>query len=107
MDTISLTNNAHMQFLMIANSGWWNSLSPNLKKLISKAAFSAEEKSVKVLKQIEISSYKEAIKNGMRIALLSSDDRDYWREKSGPIYEAFLEKTGVDGQLMFDSINGY
>ena len=107
MDTISLTNSANMQFLMIANGNWWNSVSSNLKKMILKAALSAEEKSVQVLKSIEVESYKESIENGMSIALLSSDDRDFWREKSAPIYKAFLEKTGSDGQLMFDSITGY
>ena len=49
MDTISLTNNANMQFLMIANSSWWNSLNPNLRKFISRAALTTEEKSVENL----------------------------------------------------------
>ena len=48
-----------------------------------------------------------AIENGMKIVLLSSDDRDYWREKSSPVYKVFLERTGADGQIAFDSIAGY
>ena len=106
MDTISLTNSANMQFLMIANNGWWNSLSPHLRALISKTSVLAEERSLKVLKNIEAASYKEAISHGMKIVLLSSDDRDYWREKSAPVYKLFLERTGADGQVAFDSIIG-
>ena len=107
MDTISLTNIANMQFLMIANNSWWNSLSPNLRTIISRAALTAEKKSVEILKSIEVSSYKEAIGNGMSIVLISNDDRDYWREKSSPVYKRFLDKTGPKGQLAFDSISGY
>ena len=107
MDTISLTNNANMQFLMIANNSWWNSLNPNLRKFISRAALTTEEKSVEMLKSIEVSAYKEAIENGMTIVLLSNDDRDYWKEKSSPVYKSFLDKTGSKGQLAFDSISGY
>ena len=107
MDTISLTNSANMQFLMIANSRWWNSLSPHLRTLISKTSVMAEEKSMEDLKLIEADSFKEAIENGMKIVLLSSDDRDYWREKSSPVYKVFLDRTGSDGQVAFDSITGY
>ena len=107
MDTISLTNSANMQFLMIANNSWWNSLSPNLRQFVSQAALTSEKKSVEMLKNIEGSSYNEAIKNGMSIVLLSNDDRDYWREKSGPVYKDFLDKTGSNGQEAFDSISGY
>ena len=107
MDTISLTNSANIQFLMIANNSWWNSLGPDLRKIISSAALTAEKKSVEMLKNIEVSSYKEAIENGMKIAILSNDDRDYWKEKSGPVYKSFLDKTGATGQLAFDSISGY
>ena len=107
MDTISLTNNANVQFLMIANNSWWNSLSPKLRKFILRAALASEEKSVEMLKSIEVSAYKEAIENGMTIVLLSNDDRDYWKEKSSPVYKSFLDKTGSKGQLAFDSISGY
>ena len=103
MDTISLTNNANMQFLLVTNNRWWNSLTTNTRRLISQAASSAEEKSVKMLKSIEVASFNEAIQNGMRIVVLSNDDRDYWREKSGPIYENFLENTGSNGQVAFDA----
>ena len=107
MDTISLTNSANLQFLMIANNGWWNSLSPNLRKRISDAAEVAEEKSVESLKNIESTSFKKAIENGMKIVLLSTDDKDYWRELSIPIYKRFLERTGESGQLAFDSVNSF
>ena len=105
MDTISLTNNASIQFLLVANNRWWNSLSANTQRLISQAALAAEEKSVETLKSIEVKSFNEAIRNGMRIIILSNDDRDYWREKAVPIYENFLENTGLDGQRAFETVN--
>mgnify|MGYP001189530158 CR=1 FL=1 len=107
MDTISLTNNANLQFLMIANRSWWNSISPNLRSYISTTATAAEVESVKVLKSLEAESYKQAIENGMKLVLLSNDDRDYWKEKSSPIYKKFLEKTGAKGQEVFDIVNSF
>ena len=106
MDTISITNSASVQFLLIANSRWWNSLNNNIRQAISKAAFAAERKSIEEIKKIEIAGYNEAIENGMNLVVLSNDDKDYWKEKSGPIYKKFLENTGIDGQIAFDSIIG-
>ena len=107
MDTVSLANSASIQFLMIANQSWWNSLNQKTKRLISRAALAAENDSLAKLKRIEEDSYKEAIKNGMSIVVLSNDDREYWREKSSPIYKKFLENTGAEGQLAFDTASDY
>ena len=107
MDTISITNSANIQFLLIANSRWWNSLNNNVRKIISKAAVAAERKSIEEMKKIEMAGYGEAIRNGMNLVVLSNDDKDYWKEKSGPIYKNFLENTGRDGQIAFDSIVRY
>ena len=107
MDTISITNSASVQFLLVVNSRWWNSLSNNLRQTISKAAFAAERKSVEEIKKIEIAAYNAAIQNGMNLIVLSNDDKDYWREKSEPIYKKFLENTGSDGQMFFESVVGF
>ena len=92
---------------MVVNSRWWNSLSNNLRQTISKAAFAAERKSVEEIKKIEIAGYNAAIQNGMKLIVLSNDDKDYWREKSEPIYKKFLENTGSDGQMFFESVVGF
>ena len=105
MDTISITNSSSVQFLLIANSRWWNSLSNSVRLAISKAAVAAERKSIEEIKKIEIASYNEAIKNGMNLVVLSNDDKDHWREKSGPIYKKFLDDTGSEGQIAFDSVS--
>ena len=104
MNTLSITNSASVQFLLIANSRWWNSLNNNVRQTISKVAFIAELKSIEEMKKIEIAGYNQAIQNGMNLVVLSNDDKDYWKEKSGPIYKKFLENTGSDGQLAFDSV---
>ena len=70
-------------------------------------AFAAERKSVEEIKKIEIAGYNEAIQNGMNLIVLSNDDKDYWKEKSRPIYKEFLENTGSDGQMVFDSVIGF
>ena len=107
MDNISITNSANIQFLLVANSRWWNSLNNNLQKIISKAAFAAERKSIEEIKKIEMVGYSEAIQNGMNLVVLSNDDKDYWKEKSGPIYKKFLANSGRDGQVAFDTVIGY
>jgi C4-dicarboxylate-binding protein DctP len=107
MDTVSITNSASVQFLLVANSSWWNSLSNNVRQTVSRAAYSAERRSIEELKKIEISAYNEAIQNGMNLVILSNDDKDYWKEKSGPIYKKFLARTGSNGQAAFDLVISY
>ena len=107
MNTLSITNSASVQFLLIANSRWWNSLSNNVRQTISKVASAAERKSIEEMKKIERAGYNQAIQNGMNLVVLSNDDKDYWKEKSGPIYKKFLENTGSSGQIAFDSITGF
>ena len=52
-------------------------------------------------------SYKEVLENGMKLVILSDDDRNYWKEKSEPIYKNFLEKTGEEGMELFLLINNF
>ena len=105
MDTISITNHASIQFLVIVNSRWWNFLDNRKREIISKASLNAELRSNIRMKELEIESYQEALKNGMNLVVLSDDDRDFWKEKSGPIYKKYLEDSGEDGQLLFDIAN--
>ena len=107
MDTISLTNNANIQFITIVNSRWWSKLNQFNKKVILDAALNAENRSIESIKKIEADSYKEVLENGMKLVILSDDDRNYWKEKSEPIYKNFLEKTGEEGMELFLLINNF
>ena len=107
MDTISLTNNANIQFITIVNSRWWSKLNQFNKRVILDAALNAESRSIDSIKKIEADSYKEVLENGMKLVILSDDDRNYWKEKSEPIYKNFLEKTGEEGMELFLLINNF
>ncbi|MEE2773690.1 MAG: TRAP transporter substrate-binding protein DctP [Pseudomonadota bacterium] len=102
MDTISLSNSATIQFLIVVNTRWWNSLDFKLKTIISNAAEKAQKFANEKLKEMESNAFRKALENGMTLEVLSDDDRDYWKEKSFPIYERYLEDSGPSGQELFD-----
>ena len=107
MDTVSITNNASVQFIIVVNSRWWNNLNQFNKNIISDAAFNAEKRSIDAMKKIEADSYKEILQNGMKLVVLSDDDRGNWKERSEPIYRKFLERTGEQGMELFLLINNF
>ena len=107
MDTISITNSANIQFVTVVNSAWWRNLGFQNKKIISDAVINAEKRAAETINQIEADSYKEVIQNGMKLVILSDDDRDYWKEKSEPIYRKFFEQTGQQGMELFLLISNY
>ena len=107
MDTISITNHASLQFLSLANSDWWLSLSSGVRSIIMEAAEKVEIDSRKRLKVLEENAYLSAMKNGMNIVILSDEDRELWKFKSIPVYQNYIEISGEDGQLIFDEANNY
>ena len=102
MDTISLSNSANVQFLVLVSTRWWNSLDFRHRSIISNAAVETQKFAMENMKKMESNAFRKAIENGMTLAVLSDDDRDYWKEKSFPIYEKYLEDTGPVGQELID-----
>ncbi len=94
MDTITVTNHANIEFIVVVNTDFWNGLSDEHKALIEAAAAKAETDVRDRVSQIEADAYAAAKENGMNVYQPSAAEIDAWRAVSQPVYDAYSEKAG-------------
>jgi C4-dicarboxylate-binding protein DctP len=107
MDTITVTNHADIEFIVVVNTDWWNGLPAEHQQIISTAAVNAENSVRDEMAAIEQRAYDAATENGMTIYTPSAEEIATWRKVSQPVYDAFLEKTGDAGKAMLDAAAGF
>lgn len=103
MDTITVTNHADIEFVVVVNTKWWNGLSKELQGQIREAANVAQENVRDRMSAIEAEAYAAAKQNGMTIVELSDADLAAWKAVSQPVYDAYLKATGDLGQRVLDA----
>ncbi|MGR3801858.1 TRAP transporter substrate-binding protein [Marinibacterium profundimaris] len=104
MDTITVTNHADIEFVVVVNTEWWNGLSEEIRTQISEAAAVAQEDVRDRMSQIEAEAYAAAEENGMTIVELSDEDLAAWAEVVQPVYDNYVAATGDAGQKILDSV---
>ena len=103
MDTITVTNHADIEFVVVVNNDWWDGLSPEIQGHIRDAAAVAQETVRDKMSQIEADAYAAAKENGMTVVELSDADLAAWKAVSQPVYDAYLAATGDAGQAILDA----
>jgi C4-dicarboxylate-binding protein DctP len=103
MDTITVTNHADIEFIVVVNTEWWNGLPQEHRDIISAAAVNAENAVRDEMSAIEARAYAAATENGMSIYTPTAEEMAQWKNASQPVYDAFLEKTGDQGKAMLDA----
>lgn len=103
MDTITVTNNADIEFIVVVNTDFWNGLSEEHKAIVQAAALTAENDVRDRMSQIEADAYKAAEENGMTVYRPTAEEITAWKTVSEPVYEAYIEKTGDLGQKIMDA----
>jgi C4-dicarboxylate-binding protein DctP len=106
MDTITVTNHADIEFIVVANTDWWESLPAEHRAIIETAAMNAEAHVRDAMSQIEAEAYAAAEENGMAIYQPTTDELSAWREVSQPVYDAYLEQAGALGAEILDAAKG-
>jgi len=91
MDTISITNHADIEFVVVVNSKFWDSLSDDHVR--NRVA------------DIEADAYQAAKDNGMTVYEPSAEEMAEWKAASQPVYDAYLENAGALGQQILDAAN--
>lgn len=107
MDTITVTNNADIEFIVVANTEFWNGLPQEHRDIIAAAATKAEQTVRDDMSAIEARAYAAAEENGMTIYRPTEEELLAWREVSAPVYEAYLAKTGDMGKAMMEAAQGF
>ncbi|MEM1345079.1 MAG: TRAP transporter substrate-binding protein DctP [Pseudomonadota bacterium] len=106
MDTITVTNHADIEFIVVVNADFWSGLSDNQRTLIEAAAIKAEDDVRNRMAQIEAEAYDAAREAGMTIYTPSAAELDAWRGVSQPVYDAYLEKAGPLGATLLEAAQG-
>tara|TARA_R110000868_G_scaffold165328_7_gene398883 strand:+ start:14972 stop:15970 length:999 start_codon:yes stop_codon:yes gene_type:complete len=107
MDTVTTTNDADIEFIVVVNTKFWNDLSEDQRSIISAAAVNAENDVRDRMSTIEAAAFEEAKANGMTIYAPTDDEMAAWREAAKPVHEAFLEHTGDLGKQVFEAAKNF
>ncbi len=94
MDTLTVTNHADIEFVVVTNSDWWDELSDDHRAIMKDAAIKAEISVRNDLESIEADAYAAAVENGMQVVELSPTEIEAWRTSSAAVYDSFLDQAG-------------
>lgn len=103
MDTVTITRNADIEFIVVVNENFWQSLSDEHKEIISEAARTAEKSVRDRVAQIEADAFAAAEENGMTVYRPTADEVERWREASQPVIDGWLEESGELAQTVYDA----
>ena len=103
MDTITVTNHADIEFIVVVNSDWWAGLTDGQRKIISEAAGVAETSVRNKMSEIEAGAYEVAKANGMKVVVPSADDIAAFKAASGSVYDAYKAKAGDLGAQLLEA----
>jgi len=106
MDTITVTNNADIEFIVVVNTDFWNQLPNEHKQIIEAAALTAEADVRDRMTQIEADAYAAAEANGMTVYKPNAEELNAWKAVSQPVYDAYVEETGDLGKSLMESAKG-
>ena len=103
MDTITKTNHGVIEFIVVANTKWFESLSSKHKDIIIKSAEIAEKDVRDNVAKIEQEAYDLAKSKGMKIVTPSEADIDAFKSASKPVYDDYKKNAGSLGAQLLDA----
>ena len=107
MDTITVTNHADIEFIVVTNTDWWNGLTDGQRSIISNAAAIAEKSVRDKMASIEAEAYEIAKSNGMNVVTPSAADIAAFKAASASVYDDYKAKAGALGAQLLEAASGY
>lgn len=98
MDWVTVTNHADVEFLVLINEKFWQSLSKDEQAIVQTAARNAETKLRNRVAEIEAEAYKAAEDAGMSVQKLSADEVTAWRAATKPVLDEYKKEAGPLGE---------
>ncbi len=102
MDTITKTNHADIEFVVVVNKDWWDGLSDDLRTQIEAAAEVAENDVRDRMSDIEAQAFKMAEENGMTVYTPTPEEIEAWKATAQPVYDEYKKSAGDLGQKLFE-----
>jgi C4-dicarboxylate-binding protein DctP len=98
-DTITRTNHAFLNDVVVVNESFWRSLSEDQRNLLKSAAAVADQEADGRIRDFESRVYEQLTKQeGARVVALSQDEVLLWRICSSDVLTNFMERTGPRGE---------
>ncbi|MEM8553193.1 MAG: TRAP transporter substrate-binding protein DctP [Pseudomonadota bacterium] len=104
MDTITRTNHANIEFVVVVNTDWWDSLDAETQGHIQDAAAVAQEDVRDRMASIEAAAYEAAIENGMTVVDLTDAELEAWKGVAAPVYDAYRTAAGDTGAAILSAV---
>lgn len=99
-DTMTRTDHAVIEHLVIINEGVWQRLSEAHRKIIQESALDVERTLRDRMSQIEEDAYRFAHEKGVRVHALTPNQVAEWRACSAPVVESFMANAGELGSKL-------
>lgn len=106
MDTITVTNNADIEFIVLVNEKFWQGLTDQQRSWISDAASKSEVAIRDKVGEIEAEAYKQAKENGMTVYKLNEKEVAAWKTASQPVVGEWVKSAPGMGQKILDAAKG-
>lgn len=104
MDTITVTNHADIEFVVVVNNDWWDGLDADTQGHIRAAAKVAQDDVRDRMTQIEADAYAAAKENGMTVVELTDAELAEWQKVAQPVIDDYLASTGDAGKKILNSL---
>ncbi len=106
MDTVTVTNHADIEFIVVVNTEWWEALPEGYREMIHEAALLAETDVRDRVAQIEADAYALAEENGMTVYTPTVAEINAWKNASAQVYDDFRAKAGDLGVAVLKAAEG-
>ncbi len=103
MDTITVTNHADIEFIVVINEAFWQSLPDDHKAIITAAADMADASVRDAMTGIEAEAYAAAEENGMTIYTPTAEELEAWKAGAAPVLESYREAAGDLGAQLLEA----
>ena len=100
MDTITVTNHADIEFVVLVNEDFWQGLPDKHKEIITAAAAKADAAVRDDIARIEAEAYAAAKKEGMKVVELSAEEVAAWRKGAAPVVQQYKASAGALGEKL-------
>ena len=106
MDTITVTNHADIEFIVIINEDFWQGLSDEHQSIIQTAADKADLAVRDAVADIEAEAYASAEEKGMSIYRPTEAELEAWKSVSAPVLENYKAAAGELGAQLLEAAQG-
>lgn len=103
MDTITITNHADIEFIVIVNEKFWNGLSDGHRKIITAAADKADIAVRDAVSKIEADAFAAAKTQGMKVVKPSSAELAEWQKTAAPVLAQYKKDSGALGAKLLEA----